>query len=257
MTLLSLFTPKPIIPEEVFDDSVHGTHGTYKKTLTALDLTSLGVGCIIGAGIFTLTGEVAHKIAGPAVVVSYLIAGVICALSALCYAELAAMIPISGSAYTYTYHTMGEFMAWLLGWDLILEYLVGAAAVAVGWSYYLEYFLFGVSGEQIVFNPDFVNAPVKWNETAGNFIITGHYFNLPAFLGTMILTLLLCLGIKEASNVIKIFVVVKIAVILMFIFGGIKYTNGENLTREFLPFGFQGAFQGAITVFFAYIGFDA
>ncbi|KAJ3397011.1 hypothetical protein HDV05_003008, partial [Chytridiales sp. JEL 0842] len=110
---------------------------------------------------------------------------------------------------------------------------------------------------KIVFNQNLVNAPVKWDEATSSIILTGHYFNLPAFLGTMILTILLCFGIKEASNVIKIFVGVKIVVILMFIFGGIKYTNSENLTKDFMPFGFQGTFKGAITVFFAYIGFDA
>ncbi|KAJ3215337.1 hypothetical protein HDU67_000552 [Dinochytrium kinnereticum] len=266
--IISLFKPKPI--DDLYDSPDGHGHGggQYKKTLSGLDLVLLGVGCIIGAGIFTLTGITANSIAGPGVVLSYVLAGTVCALSALCYSELAAMIPISGSAYSYTYATVGEFMAWIIGWDLCLEYLVGAAAVAVGWAGYLEKFLNLASGGTISFNPKFANAPIKWVEydekdadgvvvvKGQAFYITGHYFNIPAFLGVVLLTLILAYGIKQSTWVVNIMVVVKVIVIVMFLLGGIKYTNGANL-QPFLPFGFDGVFRGSIIVFFAYIGFDA
>ncbi|KAJ3299313.1 hypothetical protein HDU76_006354 [Blyttiomyces sp. JEL0837] len=232
-----IFKPKPIelLQDEPGEDIHKG--GQYKKNLTALDLTLLGVGGIIGAGIFTLTGITARTEAGPD-------------------AEVAAMIPISGSAYSYTYATMGEFIAWLLGWDLILEYLVGSAAVAVGWAYYLEYFLHKASDGAINFDAKLNNAPWAWDEDNNKFVKTDSQINLPAFLGVIVLTLLLISGIKQSAWVINTFVGVKLVVILMFIFGGAKYTNSANL-QPFTPFGADGVFKGAITVFFAYIGFDA
>ncbi|KAJ3085868.1 Cationic amino acid transporter-1, partial [Phlyctochytrium bullatum] len=166
------------------------------------------------------------------------------------------MIPISGSAYSYTYATVGEFVAWIIGWDLCLEYLVGAAAVAVGWSYYLEKFLYLASGHKITFDPNLVNAPVLWDEASHSFIVTGYYFNVPAFLGTVLLTILLAYGIKQSTWVVSIMVGIKVVVILMFIFGGIKYSNTANL-QPFTPYGFDGIFRASIIVFFAYIGFDA
>ncbi|KAI9324405.1 amino acid/polyamine transporter I, partial [Zopfochytrium polystomum] len=216
----------------------------------------MGIGGIIGAGIFTLTGQVARDVAGPAVVVSYVVSGVVCALSALCYAELAAMIPVSGSAYSYTYATLGEFAAWMIGWDLILEYMVGAASVAVGWAGYLGFFLKSASNGSIVFDPNLSTAPISWDEDAGAFKKTGYAFNIPAFVGTIVLTIILASGVKLTAVVVNVLVVVKVIIVLMFIFGGIKYTNGANL-QPFSPYGGDGIFKGAITVFFAYIGFDA
>ncbi|KAJ3093044.1 hypothetical protein HDU96_002546 [Phlyctochytrium bullatum] len=165
------------------------------------------------------------------------------------------MIPISGSAYSYTYATLGELAGWILGWDLCLEYLVGASAVAVGWAYYLEKFLNLASDGKITFDPNWSNSPVLWTEDTKEFSITGFYFNMPAFLVIMILTVLHAYGIKQSTWVVSTMVGVKIVVILMFIFGGIKYTNSANL-QPFTPFGFDGIFRGAIIVFFAYIGFD-
>ncbi|KAI9339762.1 amino acid/polyamine transporter I [Zopfochytrium polystomum] len=256
---MSLFRPKPVgdwaDDDEDLDDHGH-QKAKYSKALTAFDLTAMGIGAIIGAGIFTLTGRVARAVAGPAVVISYLIAGVVCALSALCYAELSAMIPVSGSAYSYTYATLGEFVAWIIGWDLILEYMVGSASVAVGWGQYLGIFLNTASEGKITFDPTLSGAPVAWDEDKGQFYTTGNKFDIPAFVGTILITILLASGVKMSSVVVNILVVTKLVIVLMFIFGGIKYTNSANLT-PFMPFGADGVFRGSITVFFAYIGFDA
>ncbi|KAJ1566343.1 hypothetical protein HK405_010181 [Cladochytrium tenue] len=258
---ISLFTPKPIGDWTNEEDHHHGHHapvkdGEYKKALTAFDLTAMGIGGIIGAGIFTLTGEVANEIAGPGVTISYLISAVICALAALCYSELSAMVPVSGSAYSYTYATMGEFLAWIIGWDLILEYMVGAASVAVGWAQYLEYFLNKASNGAITFDPNVANAPVMWQEETSSFVTTGYSFNVAAFFVTIGLTIILASGVKLSASVINALVVVKVIIVVMFIFGGIKYTNSANL-QPFSPYGGDGIFKGTITVFFAYIGFDA
>ncbi|KAI9339764.1 amino acid/polyamine transporter I [Zopfochytrium polystomum] len=245
-TFKSLFRPKPVGDWSDDIDGEFDSHGRktgqYSKTLTAFDLTAMGIGGIIGAGIFTLTGRVAQAVAGPAVVISYLIAGVVCALSALCYAELSAMIPVSGSAYSYTYATLGEFVAWIIGWDLILEYMVGSASVAVGWGQYLGIFLNTASEGKITFDKKLSGAPIA--------------FDIPAFVGTILITILLASGVKMSSVVVNVLVLTKLAIVLMFIFGGIKYTNSANLT-PFMPFGADGVFRGSITVFFAYIGFDA
>ncbi|KAI8851006.1 amino acid/polyamine transporter I [Chytridium lagenaria] len=219
----SLFTPRSIeaLDDEHPDVAGHG-HG--------LDLVLLGIGCIIGAGVFTLTGIVAKTIAGPGVIISYVLAGTVCALSALCYSELAAMIPVSGSAYTYTYATIVPCRS---------------SAVAVGWAYYLEYTLNLVSGGKFLFDPLWSNAPVLWTEATQTFSITGSYFNVPAFLGIILLTIILAFGIRQSSWVVSVFVVVKLVVIVMFLLGGIKFANGANLT-PFMPFGFDGAFRGSI-----------
>ncbi|KAJ1565738.1 hypothetical protein HK405_011704, partial [Cladochytrium tenue] len=230
--------------------------GEYKRALTAFDLIAMGIGCVIGAGIFTLTGQVANETAGPAVVISYVIGAVICALASLCYSELAAMVPVSGSAYSYTYATLGELIAWMVGWDLILEYLVSAASVAVGWAQYLEVFLNLASNGAITFNPYISNAPVEWLEDSGTFGATGYAFNVPAFAIVIVLTVVLASGVKLGASVVNALVVVKVIIVLMFIFGGIKYANGANL-QPFAPYGGDGIFRGTITVFFAYVGFDA
>ncbi|KAI9351616.1 amino acid permease-domain-containing protein [Zopfochytrium polystomum] len=240
-TFLSLFRPKPVGDWESDDSDEYDGHGaakgTYRKALTAFDLTALGS-------------------PAPAVVISYLVSGVVCALSALCYAELAAMIPVSGSAYSYTYATLGEFVAWMIGWDLILEYMVGAASVAVGWAGYLGFFLNEASGGKIVFDKNLSDAPVAWDEATSSFITTGHSFNIPAFAGTILLTVILASGVKLTAIVVNVLVVVKVIITIMFIFGGIKYANSANY-QPFTPYGGDGIFKGAVTVFFAYIGFDA
>ncbi|KAJ3108058.1 Cationic amino acid transporter-1 [Phlyctochytrium planicorne] len=254
-SLLTLFRPKPI--EDLDDHPDQDGHGTgYKKVLGALDLTLLGIGCIIGAGIFTLTGITARDMAGPAVVLSYVLAGLVCAFSALCYSEMAAMIPISGSAYSYAYATCGELLAWIIGWDLCLEYLVGAAAVANGWSAYLNKWISLASGETYHFDPKWSSAPVIWNTDSQAFEVTGNYLDLPALIGTSLMTILLAVGVKQSAWVVHVMVIVKIIVIIMFLLGGIKYADGSKM-QPFMPFGFDGVFKGAIVVFFAYIGFDA
>lgn len=215
-----------------------------KRTLTALDVTAVGVGAIIGAGIFVLTGVAAAVKAGPAVVISFIVAGMACAFAALCYSELASTIPISGSAYTYSYATLGELIAWVIGWDLILEYAVGAIAVSIGWSGYLVELL---SSAGIYLPPEITNAPGS---------APGAIINLPAVLVVLFLTGLLVLGTKESAKVNLILVIVKVAIIIFIIIIGAMYINPDNWS-PFLPYGASGIFGGAAIVFFAYIGFDA
>ena len=213
-----------------------------KRNLNVLDITAIGIGAIIGAGIFVLTGVAAAVKAGPAIILSFILAGAGCGLAALCYAEFASMIPISGSAYTYSYATLGELVAWIIGWDLILEYAVGAIAVAIGWSGYLVE-LFGAAGVQL---------PVAL--TAGP--MAGGAINLPAIFIVLLLTCLLVVGTKESAKINLGLVVVKIAIILVVIVFGISYVNSKNF-EPFMPFGAWGVVGGAGLVFFAYIGFDA
>ncbi|MEW4369916.1 amino acid permease [Paenibacillus kandeliae] len=230
----SLFRRKPIVPSE----------GNLKRVLGPLDLTTLGVGAIIGTGIFVLTGVAAAKYAGPGLVLSFLLAGLVCAFAALCYSEFASSVPASGSAYTYSYTTFGEIIAWILGWDLILEYGFASAAVASGWSGYFQSLLagFGVhlpTALTSAFNPE-----------------KGTYFDITASAITLIIALLLTRGIKEATRANGVMVAIKLIVVLIFIAVGVFYVQPANWT-PFLPFGFSGVTAGAATVFFAYIGFDA
>ncbi|CAG8611314.1 4405_t:CDS:2 [Paraglomus brasilianum] len=234
-----------------------------KKCLGPLDLTMVGIGGTIGAGIFVLTGQAAAKHAGPAVVISYLISSFASAFAALSYAELASMIPISGSAYTYAYATMGELMAWIVGWDLILEYLVSTAAVAVGWSSYLVYFIEDAFSRTL--NPAYTQSPFIFNSTTSSFeSVPGTYFNVPAFVVIVFLTILLVIGIKESSWFNTSIVTFKIFVIILFVLAAAPSVKTENY-QPFVPknegsfdkFGVSGIFSGASVVFFAYIGFDA
>ena len=230
------------------------------KTLGPFSLIGLGIGCIIGAGIFVLTGKAAASYAGPAISLSFILSGVACAFVGLCYAELASMIPASGSAYTYTYATIGEIFAWIIGWDLILEYGMGAATVAVGWSGYFVSLLssFGV------------HIPPQWAEATGQAVKLADgstataIFNLPAVLIVGLLTALLMLGTKESTRVNNVMVGFKLFVVGVVIIVGVFYVSRANWT-PFLPantgtfgdFGWSGVLRGASVVFFAYIGFDA
>jgi len=214
-----------------------------KKSLGVWGLTALGVGAIIGTGIFVLTGKAAALNAGPAIIISFVIAGVVSALAALCYAELASTVPVSGSAYTYVYATLGELLAWIIGWGLILEYALGAATVAIGWSGYFC---------------DFVGQAFHWivpkTFSAGPF--DGGAVNVPAAFIIVLITALLVRGTSESNTVNKIIVSVKLAVVLFFIVIGIGRVNPANW-HPFSPFGVGGIISGAALVFFAYIGFDA
>ncbi|MBV8615972.1 MAG: amino acid permease, partial [Acetobacteraceae bacterium] len=231
-----------------------------RRSLGPVSLTGLGIGCIIGAGIFVLTGKAAASYAGPAISLSFILAGVVCAFVGLCYAELAAMIPVAGSAYTYAYATVGEIVAWIIGWDLILEYAMGAATVAVGWSGYLVSLLrsFGV-----IF-------PASWTGPAGEAVARADgttvtaVFNLPAVLIIAALTVLLMLGTRESTRVNNVMVVFKLFVVLVVIVVGAFYVSRAHWspfippnTGKFGSFGWSGILRGASVVFFAYIGFDA
>lgn len=238
-----------------------GEENGLRRALGALNLTTLGIGAIIGAGIFVLTGTAAAQYAGPAVVYSFVLAGIACLFAGLCYAEFAAMIPIAGSAYTYGYATLGEFVAWIIGWDLILEYLFGASTVAVGWSGYFTAFL----KELGIPIPDaLANAPLQW-DTVHGFSRTGATINLPALLLTLAMTALLVIGISESAKFNNVIVILKLLIVFLVIGFGFVYVNQNNwhpfippnTTGEFGNYGWSGILRAAGVVFFAYIGFDA
>ena len=242
--------------------AAEGTEVSLKRALGAMNLTMLGIGAIIGAGIFVLTGTAAAQYAGPGIVLSFILAGFGCLFAGLCYAEFAAMIPIAGSAYTYGYATLGELIAWIIGWDLILEYLFGAATVAVGWSGYFVAFL----KELGMTLPDaYTQAPLNVVGTHTLVRNAGGIINLPAIVLVLLMTALLVVGIKESANFNNIIVFVKMAIVVLVIGFGFMYVNTanwhpfipENTTGEFGHFGLSGIVRGAAVVFFAYIGFDA
>ncbi|KAJ1841974.1 hypothetical protein LPJ73_005945, partial [Coemansia sp. RSA 2703] len=251
-----LIARKPI--EQILRES---SNTQMKRVLSRLDLIAIGIGAIIGTGIFVLTGVAAAENAGPAVIVSFIIAGVVSGLSAFSYSELASMLPISGSAYTYTYATLGEFIAWIIGWDLILEYMVGAATVAVGWSAYVVSFF--KDAFNVEFTPKTTQAPVLWDSKNLAFKVNhGAYINMPAIFISLAVTALLVFGIQQASWLNKTVVVIKLVVVMLFIFGACKYVDRSNYhpfvpPREGSSYGAQGVFKGTQRVFFAYIGFDA
>ena len=263
---MSLFRRKQIAALQT-----EAAQGDLHRVLGAGNLTALGIGAIIGAGIFVLTGRAAAQYAGPGIVYSFLLAGLACAFAGLCYAEFSAMIPIAGSAYTYSYATLGEFIAWIIGWDLILEYLFASATVAVGWSGYVVSLLkdFG-----IVIPPQWAAAPYDhvaptdagwnvWRIFTEGWTTTGAVLNVPAMLIVGVVTILLVVGIKESTRFNNAIVVLKLAVILAFIGFGAAYVNADNW-QPFVPpaegdgrFGWGGVLRGAGVIFFAYIGFDA
>jgi APA family basic amino acid/polyamine antiporter len=226
-----------------------GTH-TLKRTLGTGGLIALGIGAIIGAGLFSITGMAAANHAGPAITISFIVAALGCLFAGLCYAEFASMIPVAGSAYTYSYATMGEFIAWIIGWDLVLEYAVGAATVGISWSRYLVRFLEGLD----VYLPTYLTLG-PWD---------GGVINLPAVFIIVLMSSLLIKGTRESAVVNGFIVALKLAVVLVFIFLGWKYINNDNYTPyipdntgTFGEFGFSGIIRAAAIVFFAYIGFDA
>ena len=236
-----LFRTKPL--PELLAETTEAGH-TLRKSLGPWDLVALGIGCIIGVGIFVLPGVQAARHAGPAIILSFAIAALACACSALCYAELAAMIPVAGSAYTYGYGTLGELPAWIIGWDLVLEYMVAAVLVSTGWSAYMVNLL-RVSG--IDLPQTWVASP--WDSPPGT-------LNLPAVVIVGFLTWLLVRGIKESSRVNLVIVAVKIAVILFFIALTGRHVDPSRW-HPFMPFGFGGVMTAAAIVFLAYVGFDA
>ncbi|WP_142066667.1 amino acid permease [Brevibacillus sp. AG162] len=225
-------------------EQVDRNESSLKKSLGAFDLTMLGIGAIMGTGIFVLTGVAAALHAGPALVLSFVIAALACVFAALCYAEFASTVPVSGSAYTYSYAAFGEFVAWMIGWDLILEYGVACAAVASGWSGYAQGLLAG-------FNIHLPHALTSAFDASKGTIV-----DLPAVLIIVIITALLMKGTRESASLNTIMVLIKVAVVVLFLVVGVMYVKPENWS-PFMPFGFAGVATGAATVFFAFIGFDA
>src|SRR5205809_1682546 len=224
-----------------------------RRILGPVQLTALGVGAIIGTGIFILTGIAAHDRTGPALMLSFVLAGLACVFAALCYAEFASMVPVAGSAYTYAYATLGELFAWIICWDLVLEYAVASSTVAHGWSHYFLSFLniFGVTIPE-----RWTKTPIDIDQMTHLWTATGAYCNLPAALVVLFITVVLVIGIRESAGFNAAMVVLKVIVVLLVIGLGAGYVRPQNW-RPFLPFGWQGVMQGASYVFFAYIGFDS
>jgi APA family basic amino acid/polyamine antiporter len=264
-----LFARKPL---QKLLDEVKGEN-RLKRVLGPVGLTSMGVGAIIGTGIFVLTGVAAAEKAGPAMSLSMVAAGMTCIFAALCYAEFAAMVPVAGSAYTYAYATLGELFAWIIGWDLVLEYAVGASTVAHGWSHYFQDLLKFFNGGKPLWPASFANSPFDYRN--GEFLWTNSYVDLPAIVIVAIITSILVIGIKESANFNAAMVIVKLSVVFFVIAVGAFYVNPENW-KPFAPYGYggisffgipvwgqvnnghlSGMLAGAATIFFAYIGFDA
>ena len=265
----NLFATKPL---SMLLEEMKGEN-RLRRVLGPLHLTSLGVGAIIGTGIFVLTGVAAHDKAGPALILSFVLAGIACVFAALCYAEFAAMVPIAGSAYTYAYATLGELFAWIIGWDLILEYTVSAAAVAHGWSHYFQDFIsiFGLHVPHLL-----SNAPFDYSPALGKLVMTGTWIDFPAIVIAAIITTILVIGVQESANFNTAMVVLKVAIVFLVIGLGAFYVKPANW-HPFAPFGYTGvsffgktllgktgsggeplgAFAGAAMIFFAYIGFDS
>jgi APA family basic amino acid/polyamine antiporter len=263
-----LFARKPL---SVLLEEMAGEH-RLRRVLGPVQLTSLGVGAIIGAGIFVATGAAAHNVAGPALMVSYVVAGITCVFAALCYAEFASMAPVAGSAFTYAYATLGELFAWIIGWDLVLEYAVGSATVANGWSSFFQSLLPGMG----IHLPDAIRqAPIVYDAAAGHFVRTNGIVNLPAVIIVVIVTAVLVKGIQESASFNAAMVGIKLAAVLFVIIVGAFYINSANW-EPFAPYGWGGLnlfgftlgsesaggtpvgmLAGSAIIFFAYIGFDS
>lgn len=282
----SIFATKPI--DSILQEASEGGENSLKRALGPVNLVSLGIGAIIGAGIFVLTGAAAARYAGPAIVLSFILAGSACAFAGLCYAEFASLIPIAGSAYTYGYATLGEIFAWIIGWDLILEYAFGAATVASGWSGYMLSFLqdFGIRippqftsahGEPLVLYNNHWEHLSRISATLASKGVNPDslphataYFDLVAFLAILLVTAVLVIGIKESANLNSAIVMVKVSIVLVFIavVGTFAFKNPGHFSANWHPFippndgtfghfGWSGIARGAAVIFFAYIGFDA
>jgi APA family basic amino acid/polyamine antiporter len=252
---MSLLTRK-----SVAELRLEAERGLLRRSLGAVNLTALGVGSIIGTGIFVLTGTAAARNAGPALAISMAIAALACAFAGLCYAELASMIPVAGSAYTYAYATVGEIFAWIIGWDLILEYALSASTIAVGWS---GYFVSLMRDFGVAIPPALTGAPGTTVVGAGGSAMPG-VFNLPASIIVLLVAALLIVGIRESANANAVLVLVKSMVLILFVVAGAAYVRRSNLTPfippntgEFGHFGWSGVLRGASVIFFAFIGFDA
>ncbi len=264
-----LFAKKPL---KLLLEEMAGEH-RLRRVLGPIHLTSLGVGAIIGAGIFVATGAAAHNVAGPALMLSYVVAGITCVFAALCYAEFASMVPVAGSAYTYAYATLGELFAWIIGWDLVLEYAVGSATVATGWSGYFQNVVSKIGYELPLALRE---SPLRYDATVGQFVSTGSLFNLPAVVIVAVVTLILVKGIRESASFNAAMVMVKVAAVLFVIGVGAFFIDPANW-RPFAPMGWTGLnffgmhvagqtdpggspigmLAGAAIIFFAYIGFDS
>ena len=264
-----LFRTKPL---SLLLEEMAGEH-RLRRALGPVQLTALGIGAIIGTGIFVLTGVAAHDKTGPALMLSFVVSGLACIFAALCYAEFASMVPVAGSAYTYAYATLGELFAWIIGWDLVLEYTVGSATVAHGWSHYFQDFIgiFGLHLPKV-----FTNAPFDFDPALGRLVATGTYVDLPSIVIALIVTAILVVGIKESASFNAGMVIVKLTVVLFVIVVGAFYVNPANW-HPFAPYGYAGLsffgktlfgqtapggeplgmLSGAAIIFFAYIGFDA
>jgi basic amino acid/polyamine antiporter, APA family len=264
-----LFATKPLalLLEEMAGEN------RLRRVLGPIELTSLGVGCIIGTGIFVLTGIAAHDKAGPALTLSFVIAGAACVLAALCYAEFASMVPVAGSAYTYAYATLGELFAWIIGWDLVLEYTIAAATVAHGWSHYFQDFI-GIFGLRLPHA--LTNAPFDFDPAAGRLIATGTVLDFPAIVIAALVAAILVIGIRESAGINSMIVAFKVAIVLFVIAMGALYIDPANW-HPFAPYGYTGVsffghtilgqsgaggeplgvLAGAAMIFFAYIGFDS
>ncbi len=245
--------------QSLHNEAAETGENTLKRTLGGGNLVAIGIGVIIGAGLFSLTGIAAANNSGPAVILSFIIAAVGCAFSALCYAEFAAMVPVSGSAYTYAYATLGELFAWIIGWDLILEYSVGAATVAISWSQYLVKFLARIN---VFLPPQFVTSPFEKSTLSNGSLVHG-FLNIPAVLIVLLITSIIIRGTKKSALFNSVVVTLKVGVVLVFIALGWSYINPQNYhpfipanTGHFGEFGWSGIVRGTGVVFFVFIGFD-
>jgi len=268
--MANLFATKPL--NQLLAEAEETGEHCLKRALGPLNLITLGIGAIIGAGIFVLTGQAAALHSGPAVPISMVLVGVACAFAGLCYAEMASTVPVAGSAYTYSYATMGELIAWIIGWDLVLEYAAGAATVGVGWSGHFVSLL-GLFGAHLP--PALTNAPTQWCTAGqvasgvagcahGGLNLTGAILNLPAVAIVAIMSTVLIVGIKESATVNNFIVILKLTIILLIVGVGLGHINTANWhpfvptnTGEWGTYGWSGVLRGAGLVFFAYIGFDA
>jgi APA family basic amino acid/polyamine antiporter len=264
-----LFARKPL---SLLLSEMEGEH-RLRRVLGPVSLTALGIGCAVGAGIFVLTGKVASTTTGPAIILSFVVSGIACVFAGLCYSEFASMVPVAGSAYTYAYATLGELLAWIIGWDLILEYAVGAASVANGWSGYFQN-LIAMAGLKV---PEaLARAPVDYNLKTGDLVATGTIINLPAVLLAAFVTIILVKGIRESAAANALMVMLKVSVVVLVIVIGARYVDPRNW-HPFAPYGYLGIsffgrtiagqastsglpvgmLAGAAIMFFAYIGFDS